>query len=114
MLHTHLVIANRVQGPDGRWTALDGRDVYRHRLAADAIYRHLPTRPRPDTRSRVDTSGHPRQPGAQGLPEDLIRLFSKRTSQIDAELGRLAADGRGADTAAGQVDRPGHPQAQAV
>jgi hypothetical protein len=26
-------------GPDGRWTALDGRDLYRHRLAADAIYR---------------------------------------------------------------------------
>jgi TrwC relaxase len=39
LLHTHLVIANRVQGPDGRWTAVDGRDVYRHRLAADTIYR---------------------------------------------------------------------------
>jgi conjugative relaxase-like TrwC/TraI family protein len=39
LLHTHLVIANRVQGPDGRWTALDGRDLYRHRLAADAVYR---------------------------------------------------------------------------
>jgi conjugative relaxase-like TrwC/TraI family protein len=39
LLHTHLVIANRVQGPEGRWTALDGRDLYRHRLAADAIYR---------------------------------------------------------------------------
>jgi hypothetical protein len=25
LVHTHLVIANRVQGPDGRWTALDGR-----------------------------------------------------------------------------------------
>ena len=24
LLHTHLVIANRVQGSDGRWTALDG------------------------------------------------------------------------------------------
>jgi conjugative relaxase-like TrwC/TraI family protein len=23
LLHTHLVIANRVQGPDGRWTAVD-------------------------------------------------------------------------------------------
>jgi conjugative relaxase-like TrwC/TraI family protein len=34
LLHTHLVIANRVQGPDGRWTALDGRDLYRYRLAA--------------------------------------------------------------------------------
>jgi conjugative relaxase-like TrwC/TraI family protein len=22
LLHTHLVVANRVQGPDGRWTAL--------------------------------------------------------------------------------------------
>jgi conjugative relaxase-like TrwC/TraI family protein len=39
LVHTHLVIANRVQGPDGRWTAVDGRDLYRHRLAADAIYR---------------------------------------------------------------------------
>src|SRR5512133_1997958 len=39
LVHTHLVAANRVQGPDGRWTALDGRDLYRHRLAADAIYR---------------------------------------------------------------------------
>ena len=36
LLHTHLVIANRVQGPDGRWTALDGRDLYRHRLALAA------------------------------------------------------------------------------
>ena len=36
LLHTHLVIANRVQGPDGRWTALDGRDLYRHMAAAAA------------------------------------------------------------------------------
>ena len=39
LVHTHLVVANRVQGPDGRWTALDGRDVYQHRRAADAVYR---------------------------------------------------------------------------
>jgi conjugative relaxase-like TrwC/TraI family protein len=39
LLQTHVVVANRVRGPDGRWTALDGRDLYRHRLAADAIYR---------------------------------------------------------------------------
>jgi TrwC relaxase len=39
LLHTHLVVANRTQGPDGRWTAVDGRDLYRHRLAADAVYR---------------------------------------------------------------------------
>jgi hypothetical protein len=30
----------------------------------------------------------------QGLPEELVRSFSKRTGQIDAELDRLTADGR--------------------
>jgi hypothetical protein len=29
----------------------------------------------------------------QGIPEDLVRSFSKRTGQIDAELERLVADG---------------------
>ena len=30
----------------------------------------------------------------QGMPEELVREFSKRTDQIDAELDRLVADGR--------------------
>jgi hypothetical protein len=95
LLHTHLVVANRVQGLDGRWTALDGRDLYRHRLAADAIYRAT------YQRELVRTLGVEWTPAddhgnreLQGLPEELIRLFSKRTDQIDAEVDRLAADGR--------------------
>ena len=50
LLHTHLVVANRVQGPDGRWTALDGRDLYRHRLAGRRLPGHLPTRTVRDAR----------------------------------------------------------------
>jgi conjugative relaxase-like TrwC/TraI family protein len=95
LLHTHLVIANRVQGPDGRWTALDGRDLYRHRLAADAIYRAT------NQRELVRTLGVEWTPAdahgnreLQGMPEEFIRGFSKRTSQIDAELDRLTEDGR--------------------
>jgi hypothetical protein len=30
----------------------------------------------------------------QGMPEALVRGFSKRTGQIDVELDRVAADGR--------------------
>jgi conjugative relaxase-like TrwC/TraI family protein len=95
LLHTHLVIANRVQGPDGRWTALDGRDLYRHRLAADAIYRAAYQRELVRT-LRVEWTAADRHGNRelQGLPEALIRGFSKRNSQIDAELDRLAADGR--------------------
>jgi AAA domain/TrwC relaxase len=92
---THLVIANRVQGPDGRWTAVDGRDLYRHRLAADAIYRA--TYQRALSRSLgvewtpADSHGNRE---LAGVPEGLVRGFSKRAGQIDAELDRLVADGR--------------------
>jgi conjugative relaxase-like TrwC/TraI family protein len=95
LLHTHLVVANRVRGPDGRWTALDGRDLYRHRLAADAIYRAT------YQRELVRTLGVEWTPAdaygnreLQGLPEDLVRLFSKRADQIDLEVERLEASGR--------------------
>jgi conjugative relaxase-like TrwC/TraI family protein len=96
LLHTHLVVANRVQGPDGRWTALDGRDLYRHRLAADAIY------PASYQRELVRTLGvewtaadaHGNRE-LVGVPDELVRLFSKRADQIDLEVERLEAEGRG-------------------
>jgi hypothetical protein len=89
------VIANRVQGPDGRWTALDGRDLYRHRLAADAIYRATYQRQLSRTLgvewTPADAHGNRE---LVGMPKELVRSFSKRTGQIDAELDRLAEDGR--------------------
>jgi conjugative relaxase-like TrwC/TraI family protein len=95
LLHTHLVVANRVQGPDGRWTALDGWDLYRHRLAADAIYRATYQRELSQTLgvewTPADAHGNRE---LAGMPKALVRSFSKRTDQIDAELDRLVADGR--------------------
>ena len=95
LVHTHLVVANRVQGPDGRWTALDGRDLYRHRLAADAIYRATYQRELGRTLgvewTVADRHGNRE---LEGMSEDLVRLFSKRTDQIDLEVERLQAEGR--------------------
>jgi conjugative relaxase-like TrwC/TraI family protein len=95
LLHTHLVIANRVQGRDGRWTALDGRDLYRHRLAADAIYRAAYQRELSRTLG-VEWTAADRHGNRElrGIPEELVRCFSKRSDQIDFELERLQADGR--------------------
>jgi hypothetical protein len=74
---------------------LDGRDLYRHRLAADAIYRATYQRDLVRTLgvewTAADRHGNRE---LQGTPEDLVRSFSKRTGQIDAELDRLAVDGR--------------------
>jgi conjugative relaxase-like TrwC/TraI family protein len=95
LLHTHVIVANRVQGPDGRWTALDGRDLYRHRLAADAIYRGCYQRVL--SRSLGVAWTGPDQYGNRelvGMPEELVRVFSKRADAIDAEVERLEADGR--------------------
>ena len=37
-LHTHVVIANRVQGPDGRWRTLDSRAMHRAAVAMSERY----------------------------------------------------------------------------
>jgi conjugative relaxase-like TrwC/TraI family protein len=95
LLHTHVIVANRVQGPDGRWTALDGRDLYRHRLAADAIYRGAYQRSL--TRSLGVAWTEPDRHGNRevaGMPTGLLRAFSKRADAIDCEVERLEAEGR--------------------
>src|SRR5919107_1691211 len=82
------------------WTSTWGpavaiRDLYRHRLAADAIYRATYQRELSRTLgvewTPADAYGNRE---LQGLPEALVRGFSKRTDRIDTELDRLVADGR--------------------
>ncbi len=95
LLHTHVIVANRVQGPDGRWTALDGRDLYRHRLAADAIYRgayqRALTRSLGVAWSDADRWGNRE---LAGMPAELLKTFSKRADAIDDAVERLQAEGR--------------------
>jgi conjugative relaxase-like TrwC/TraI family protein len=95
LLHTHVIVANRVQGPDGRWTALDGRDLYRHRLAADAIYRR--SYQRALSRSLGVAWSQPDRWGNRelgGMPPELLKTFAKRRDAIDHQVERLEAEGR--------------------
>jgi TrwC relaxase len=74
---------------------LDGRDLYRHRLAADAIYRASYQRELVRSLGVEWTAAdHHGNRELQGVSEDLVRLFSKRTDQIDLEVVRLEASGR--------------------
>jgi conjugative relaxase-like TrwC/TraI family protein len=93
--HTHLIIANRTQGPDGRWTTLDGRDLYAHRRAADALYRAAYQRSL--TRSLGIAWGEADRWGNRpiiGMPAEVVRAFSKRNQQITQHLARLEDAGR--------------------
>ncbi|MFF1830699.1 MobF family relaxase [Paenarthrobacter sp. NPDC058040] len=95
-LHTHLVIANRVQRiTDGAWVTLDSRSLYKAVVAAsehyngllfDALETTLGTET--DIRAPAQNTHNPSQQ-LTGVSEALIREFSNRSRLIDIETDRL-------------------------
>lgn len=98
-LHTHMVIANRVQRiTDGAWVTLDSRTLYKAAVAAsehyngllfDALHRNLGTDA--DIREPAANTHNPTQQ-LTGVDEALIREFSSRSRLIDLETDRLVAE----------------------
>ncbi|WP_166680327.1 MobF family relaxase [Kribbella sp. VKM Ac-2566] len=93
-LHTHVVVANRVQGVDGVWRTPDGRVLYRAAVAMSEIHNvlladHL-TR-RLGVNWELRERGTRRNPAFEidAIPDDLIHEFSTRTAQIEANLNAL-------------------------
>ncbi len=95
-LHTHVVIANRVQGPDGRWRTLDSRAMHRAAVAMSERYDglladHLAT---PLGLTWEYRERGPRRNPAYELaavPQALISEFARRSARIDVETDRLVA-----------------------
>src|SRR4051794_2308245 len=81
-LHTHVVCANVARGPDGRWTALDGRQLYEHAKTAGYLYQaHL----RAEVRERLGLEWGPVSKGAadlRALPAEVLTEFSRRRQEI--------------------------------
>ena len=95
-LHTHVIIANRVQGPDGRWRTLDGRTLFLAAVAmselfddvfADHLTARLPVRWGFRSRGAQRTPAHE----IAGVGDDLLAAFSTRATSIATELSRLSA-----------------------
>jgi conjugative relaxase-like TrwC/TraI family protein len=100
-LHTHVVVANRVQGLDGDWRTLDSRTLHRSIVAMSEIHNVFLA----DNLSRrlgvnweLRERGSRRNPAFEidTVPDELIREFSARTEQIEANLTALL-DERGDD-----------------
>lgn len=81
-LHTHVVIANRVQSPDGRWLALDARAIKVDQRTLSALY-HASLRA-----ELTRTLGVTWQAPVHGIAEmdsvsaELLAQFSSRTEAI--------------------------------
>ncbi len=91
-LHTHVVLANKVQGPDGVWRALDGKTVHAATVTVSELYDGLLA---DELHRRLGVTWSHRARGADrndafeidGIDDTLIRAFSSRADQIhEAEL----------------------------
>jgi len=103
-LHTHTILANLLQAPDGRRAALDGGLIFQHAKAADGIYQAAL---RAELTRRLDVGWERRDEQWEivGVPPGLCRRWATRRSQITAALRARGLDpdtatGRAAQTAA--------------
>ncbi|MGQ0631621.1 MAG: MobF family relaxase [Sporichthyaceae bacterium] len=96
-LHTHVVIANKVQGPDGKWRSLDSRALHHAAVACSEVYDDL-LADALATRLPVSWSwrsrGERRSPAFEidGLDDNLLRAFSGRSAQIETHVRELVTD----------------------
>jgi conjugative relaxase-like TrwC/TraI family protein len=81
-LHTHVLVANATQGPDGRWTRLYHPAIYDHATTASYIYEaHL----RHELTRRLGVQWQQTRKGIAeiaGFADEHLRAFSTRRAEI--------------------------------
>jgi conjugative relaxase-like TrwC/TraI family protein len=106
--HTHVLVQNAAQGPDGRWTALDSDRLYAQLMAADHLYLAA-ERAALTERLGVRWGMVDERSGAAeilGLDDrTLIERFSKRSEEIDQWLDSHGMSGIKASSAAAVATR---------
>ncbi|OIQ94690.1 multifunctional conjugation protein TraI [mine drainage metagenome] len=104
-IHTHVVVANKVQGPDGAWRAVDSRALHHAVVSISEVYDNLFA---DELARRLPVSwgwrhrGPRRTPAFEvtGISDDLLATFSTRSTQIDQAMTTamaqfIATHGRG-------------------
>jgi hypothetical protein len=82
-LHTHVVVANKVNGEDGVWRTIDGRLLYRYQLAAGYLHEAVLRR---ELTERLGVRWQPIHHGVAdiaGFTRTQIEAFSQRRRQLE-------------------------------
>ncbi len=82
LLHWHTLVANLVEGPDGRWSAFHSPRLYRAARAAGEVFQ---TVLRAELTQRLGLEWRPGRhvPEIAGVPQALCDMFSKRSREIE-------------------------------
>jgi conjugative relaxase-like TrwC/TraI family protein len=106
LLHTHVVVANVLEGVDGCWSALPTSKLFEQAKTAGYLYQRAL---RAELSRRLGVQWTQVVKGTAelvGVPRELIEALSKRRAQIVARIARLAQTGPKAHQAAALHDRP--------
>jgi conjugative relaxase-like TrwC/TraI family protein len=95
-LHTHVAIANKVQTLDGRWLSIDGRVLFKAKVAASETYNTSLERHLPDALGVRFAARLGADPGKRpireivGVDPRLNQRWSTRRAHINLRRGELA------------------------
>ena len=85
-LHTHCVIANMVQGGDGKWRTMVNDGLYRNKMAIGAIYRAELAHGLKDLGYGIDKTHSDGRFEIAGVSREAIQAFSTRRAEIEAAI----------------------------
>ena len=85
-LHTHCVIANMVQGADGKWRTMVNDGLYREKMAIGAIYRSELAEGLRELGYGIEKTHADGRFEIAGVPRDVIEAFSTRRAEIEAAM----------------------------
>ncbi len=84
--HTHAVVANMAQGSDGKWRSVHSPSLFRSKMLVGAIYRGELAAGLQELGYRIERTHADGRFEISGVPKDLLRVFSTRSTDIEAAL----------------------------
>ena len=85
-LHSHAVIANMVQGEDGKWRTMANEKLYESKMLIGAIYRSEFARGLGRIGYRVEKTHADGRFEIAGVPRPVVEAFSTRRAEIEAGM----------------------------
>ena len=85
-LHTHAVVANMVQGGDGKWRTMSNETLYRRQKLIGMVYRSELAQGLEAQGYRIEKTHADGRFEIAGVPRGVIEAFSTRRAEIEAAM----------------------------
>lgn len=104
-LHTHAVVANVTQRPDGRWVSMHGDGLYTHKMAAGNVYRAALADQVLKLGYQIERVHRDGRFELTAVPENVAEAMSTRRAEIETALEKRGLEGAEASAQAAVMTR---------